>query len=110
MRISSELRVRAIMRRAQSAGAPCYLLSRGDPERGAIYLSVRVEGGRAVLFGPPPPSLDRVAEENGLVPVLSSEPIPEAEVEAFVRRQRTIDPDLWLIEIEDDAGRNFSLE
>jgi hypothetical protein len=32
---------------------------------------------------------------------------PEAEVDAALARQRRYDPDLWLIEVEDRAGRSL---
>ena len=32
---------------------------------------------------------------------------PEAEVDAGLARQRGYDPDLWIIEVEDRAGRTL---
>jgi hypothetical protein len=34
----------------------------------------------------------------------------EAHVDAYVRKRRESDPDLWVIEIEDRQGRHFLLE
>jgi hypothetical protein len=32
---------------------------------------------------------------------------PEAEVDAAVARQRAVDPDLWVVAVEDRAGRTL---
>ena len=32
---------------------------------------------------------------------------PEAEVDAAIGKQRGFDPDLWVIEVEDRAGRHL---
>jgi len=32
---------------------------------------------------------------------------PEAEVDAALAKQRAMDPDLWVIEVEDRAGRHL---
>ena len=34
-------------------------------------------------------------------------PVPEADVEARLAREIRFDPDVWIVEIEDRAGRHF---
>ena len=34
----------------------------------------------------------------------------EAEIEAYVQRSVRIDPDLWVVDIEDSTGRHFLVE
>jgi hypothetical protein len=34
-------------------------------------------------------------------------PAPDAAVEAYLAREIKFDPDVWIVEVEDRAGRNF---
>jgi hypothetical protein len=34
-------------------------------------------------------------------------PLPEPDIEAYLARQIRYDPDLWIVEVEDRAGRHF---
>jgi hypothetical protein len=34
-------------------------------------------------------------------------PVPQADVEARLAREMRFDPDIWIVEIEDRAGRHF---
>ena len=38
---------------------------------------------------------------------MGSEPVSENEATGYLARQRDFDPDLWIIEVEDRAGRHF---
>jgi hypothetical protein len=38
---------------------------------------------------------------------LATAPAPDEQVEAYLARQTKFDSDLWIIEVEDRAGRNF---
>ena len=34
-------------------------------------------------------------------------PVPEADIEARLVREIRFDPDVWIVEVEDRAGRHF---
>jgi hypothetical protein len=38
---------------------------------------------------------------------MKASPAPDADAEAYLARQIRFDPDVWIIEIEDRAGRHF---
>jgi hypothetical protein len=107
MRISTELAVKALIRRCQAAGAPAYVIRHGDDERGAMFVRISMLDGRAKLLGPPPAMLSDEGRARMLEHHLSPDGAPEREVEAYLARQIEFDPDLWLVEIEDREGRTF---
>jgi hypothetical protein len=109
MRLKSAIWVAGYLRRAQAEGAFVAVRRRGAEEAGAVFIKINRLDGTADLFGPAPqalfdegPVLDRMFS-----PALKSLPAPEAEVEAHLVRQLRFDPDLWIVEVEDRAGRNF---
>lgn len=107
MRISTELAVKALIRRCQSAGAPAYVVRHGDDERGALFVKITLLDGRAKLLGPPPAMLSDASQSRKLEHHLSADGASERDVDSYLARQIEFDPDLWLVEIEDRAGRTF---
>jgi hypothetical protein len=41
------------------------------------------------------------------MPALASLPAPESAIESYIARESRIDPDIWVIEIEERSGRHF---
>jgi hypothetical protein len=107
MRLKSELWVKAYLRRCALEGASALLERRGDRDAGAIYIKVSRLDGRVGLFGPAPASLSAIDNERRWQPCLATQPVAEAEADAFLARQIGFDPDLWIIVVEDRQGRHF---
>jgi len=107
MRLKSEIWVKGYIRRCQVEGAPAVLVRRGDADAGAIYIKVSRLDGTALLFGPAPAGLDDAREERRWVPCLQHNPSPESEADAYLQRQIAFDPDIWIVAVEDGAGRHF---
>lgn len=107
MRVTSEIWVKAYIRRCFGEDAPAHVVRRGDSEAGAIFIKVNLLDGRVRLYGPAPAGL--AADDGGRLWVapLGEEPVPENEADAYLQRQAAFDPDFWVIEIEDRAGRHF---
>ena len=105
-RLRSEFWVAAHLRRCAVEGVDAVLRRRGAAEAGAIFVKVDRLDGAASLYGPAPQSLfDERAGERLFIPVLVDVPAPE--IEERMRRELNFDSDLWLMEIEDRAGRHF---
>lgn len=97
----------ALIRRVQQSGASCFVLQRGDRERGGIILKVAdLTGGARVYV--PRTSMDgeRVFVDLRLQGVGER----EADVDAYLARARERDPDTWILEVEDRQGRHFLTE
>jgi hypothetical protein len=109
MRLKSGIWVAAYLRRCQVEGADAVLRRRGAEEAGAIFIKVSRLDGMADLYGPAPQSHFDEARpsERAFAPALKVQPAPDAEVEASLARQLRFDPDLWIVEVEDRAGRHF---
>ena len=109
-RLRSDLFVAAYLRRCAVEGAPAMLRRRGAAEAGAIYIKIDRLDGEADLYGPAPPMVDAKADlgqRRFEALMLRAE---AGAVEARMRREATFDSDLWLVEVEDRAGRNFFTE
>jgi hypothetical protein len=105
LRLKSEIWVKAYLRRCRLEGADALLVRRGDADAGAIYIKVsRLD---ASLFGPAPAGLDEAREDRRWEPCLKGGAMGEAEVDAFLERQIGFDSDIWIVVVEDRAGRHF---
>jgi hypothetical protein len=108
MRLRSDLWVSAYLRRCAVEGVMAVLRRRGAAEAGAIFVKVDRLDGTAALYGaapslqPPPPGVDRLFARQH-----AAETLPPADIEARLTRERGFDPDIWIVEIEDRAGRSF---
>jgi len=109
MRLKSAIWVAAYLRRCRVEGAFAVLRRRGAEDAGAIFIKIDRLDGTADLFGPAPQTVFDAAHpaERAFVAFLKQRPAADTEVEAALSRQLRFDPDIWIIEVEDRAGRHF---
>lgn len=107
MRLKSGIWVAAYLRRCQVEGVAAVLRRRGSEEAGAIFIKVSRLDGRADLYGPAPQSAFGEANSGERMFNVALAEKPEADIEAYLARQIHFDPDLWIVEAEDRAGRSF---
>lgn len=109
MRLKSSMWVAAYIRRCQIEGVQAVLRRRGAEEAGAVFIKVSRLDGTAEVFGPAPQSAFDEARpaDRAFVRSLKSRPPSEEEAETYLARQIKFDPDIWIIEVEDRAGRHF---
>ena len=105
MLLSTDIWVSALIRRAELAGAFAVVARKGDPRAGAVLVkALDRRAGTARLYAE---ATKGDGERVWMQPVPSD---AEAELDAYVERARRIDPDLWVVEIEDRQGRHFLTE
>ncbi len=100
-RLTADLWVSAFLVRLGQANIPAYVTARGDATAGAVVVKVALLDGTARAYER---SMDLAT--GGRRWILCAEG-PEAEVDAVLTRQRSRDPDLWVIELEDRRGRTL---
>ena len=107
VRLKSKLWVQAHLRRCNAAGLSAMLVQKGNDEAGTVFIKANYLNGSATLYGPAPGGAHDENGERRWTQPLGITPLPEAEVDAYLLRQRGYDPDFWVMEIEDSKGRVF---
>jgi len=100
-RLTARFWVDAYLARLAVFDIPAFVVAHGDDTGGAVLVKLATLDGRAVLFQR---SFDLMSGARKWVELSSGE---ERDVDEAVSRQRTFDPDLWVIEVEDRQGRHL---
>lgn len=104
MLLNSDLWVGALIRRAQIEGANATVVRRGDARAGTVIVKAYNTSERtARLYSE---AFGQDGERLWIQPVSGT----ESELDAYIERQRTYDPDIWVVEVEDRQGRHFIVE
>jgi hypothetical protein len=101
-RLKAGIYVKALIRRAEVAGAFAYVVRRGAEEAGALFLKLaRLDGTCTVL------NQARRGEGELVWMKPLGETSDDAAAAKYFEKQVRFDPDLWIVEIEDREGRAF---
>ena len=105
MLLSTDIWVAALIRRAELAGAFGMVIRKGDPRAGAVLVkALNRPAGTAKLYAEAT-RLD--GERVWMQPVPSDQ---EPELDRYIERAARVDPDVWVVEIDDRQGRHFLTE
>jgi hypothetical protein len=109
MRLKSAIWVAAYVRRCHVEGAFAAVRRRGAEDAGAIFIKLNLLNGTGALFGPAPQAVFEEAHPAGRAFTRSfgGEPVPEQKIEERLAREVHYDDDVWIVEVEDRAGRHF---
>lgn len=100
-RLTADLWVAAYLARLRLADIPAYLTARGDATAGAVVVKCATLDGQARAYQR---SFDPMTGARVWMVLAEG---PESEVDAALTRLRGRDRDLWVIELEDRAGRTL---
>ncbi len=100
-RLTARFWVDAYLTRLQIEGIAAYVVAHGDDTAGAVLVKLNTLDGRARAFQR---SFDLASGERVWVELVAGD---ERLVDEVLARQRARDPDLWVIEVEDRAGRHL---
>jgi len=101
MRLTARIWVDAYLTRLRLNDIPAFVTAHGDDTAGAVLIKLNTLDGQAVVFQR---SFDLMTGERKWIELSSGE---EAAVDAAIAKQRSFDPDLWVIEVEDRRGRHL---
>ncbi len=107
MRVTSELFVAALIRRAFSEGAMAVVMRRGAAEAGAVFVVVDRLDRTEDFYAPAPQTAFGADAVEGRLFVRVALPAEPGAVARRLEREARFDPDLWAVGIEDRAGRAF---
>jgi hypothetical protein len=105
MLLSTDLWVGALIRRAELGGAFAVVVRKGDPRAGAVLVKVLERGSGAARLYAEATRMD--GEPVWMQPAGSN---AEPDLDRYLERAIRIDPDLWIVEIDDRDGRHFLTE
>lgn len=107
MRLRSDVWAAALLRRAFAGEAHAAVVHRGADEAGAIFVAVDRLDGTSDLWAPAPQTDFDVADSGDRRFERLLARTPRADLLARIASERRFDADLWLVEVEDRAGRHF---
>lgn len=105
-RLTSQLLVGALVRRAQVAGGGAMILHKGEPVSGAIVVQLLDRGVNLGLF-------ERIADLSGqlaLVPCGPPASSPPSDISQYIARRSAVDPDIWFVELDTVLGQQLAAE
>ncbi|MEJ8562779.1 DUF1491 family protein [Yoonia sp. GPGPB17] len=101
MRLTADIWVAAYLTRLRLIDVPAFIVQRGDSTAGAVLIKLNTLDGKACCYQR---SFDLMTGDRKWVVLVEGD---EAEVDVSVAKQRSFDPDLWVIEVEDRLGRHL---
>jgi hypothetical protein len=105
MMLSTDIWVAALIRRVELGGGFAVVARKGDARAGSVLVKVLHRGDQTARLYAEATRGD--GERVWMRPHLSDD---ERELDGYIARALRVDPDLWVVEVEDREGRHFLTE
>ena len=100
-RLATQFWVQAYLARLRLADIPAFVTAHGDDTAGNVLVKLNTLNGQAKLSER---RYDLMRDTREWAVLAEG---PEGEVDQSVTKQRSFDPDIWVIEVEDRDGRHL---
>ena len=108
MRLKTSIWVAGYLRRCQTEGVFGAVARRGAEEAGAVFVKLVLPGGVATVYAPAPQSsYDESHPADRTFVATTAAPVPDQIAEQRLAKEIGFDSDVWIVEVEDRAGRHF---
>lgn len=105
MRLSSDIWVYALIRRVELAGSFATVARKGDARGGAVLVkTTNRKTGQTKLWA------EAAGPDGDTLWMRPTASEAETDVDGYIERAARIDPDIWVVEVEDANGRRFLTE
>ncbi|MFP3944928.1 MAG: DUF1491 family protein [Alphaproteobacteria bacterium] len=102
-RLKAEIWVKAFIRRCAVSDVPAVVVRRGDETAGAVLVRVNRLDGHSAVYVQTRRGDGTAIWTRGTGP----EDVPDERAEAYLAKALRVDPDVWIVEVEDREGRPF---
>lgn len=105
-RLTSQVLVSALVRRAQAAGGGAMILHKGEAESGSIVVQLLDRGVNLGFF-------ERLTSLSGVLELVPCGPpptSPDSELSHYIERRTARDPDMWFVELDTVLGQQLAAE
>lgn len=101
-RIPTDIWVTAHIRQCAAKGVPVYVTHKGAFAAGTVMVKIVMRQKGCILL-----NQTRDMDGNmGWMKVFDEETVDEKRADEYIQKSIKRDPDVWVVEVEDDSGKN----
>ena len=100
-RLKSSIWIQAQVRICSIDSLSTYVVKRGDPDAGAIFLHLNKLNGNNLIYYQTRARTGKIAWSQSI----RDSALDDKEAHDYLEKQKKYDPDLWILEIEDPEGK-----